>query len=88
MWYNPDMELSIRISRDVEAKLKAMADSAGLDVQSFVALTLERAATRPSLEQVLQPLREEFESSGMGDEELTQFLETAKHELRIERRGS
>ena len=49
--------------------------------------TLERAATRPSLDEVLAPLRDEFDRSGMSEEELTDFLEDAKHEARAERRA-
>ena len=81
------MVLSIPISPEVEEKLKAKAAVAGVDVQSFVVLTLQRAASRPSLEDVLAPLRAEFSSSCMSEDDLTALLETAKHELRAERRA-
>jgi hypothetical protein len=81
------MVLSIPISPEVEEKLKAKAAVAGVDVQTFVVLTLQRAATRPSLEDLLAPLCAEFNSSGMSEDELTALLETAKHELRESRQS-
>ena len=80
--------LSIPISPEVEAKLKAKAAVAGIDMQTFAALTLERAASRPSLDELLAPLRAEFEASGMSEQQLVELLEAAKHELRNARQGS
>jgi hypothetical protein len=76
------MVLNVPISPEVEAKLKAKAAVAGVDVQTFVAITLERAASRPDLAEVLGPLRAEFDASGMSEAELTELLETAKHRMR------
>ena len=81
------MVLTIPISPETEAKLKMKAAAAGVDLTTFAARTLERVASRPSLEEVLAPLRSEFEASGMSEEELIDLLETAKHEMRAERRG-
>jgi pyruvate/oxaloacetate carboxyltransferase len=81
------MTLTLAISAEAEAKLIAKAAAAGVDVATFAARTLERAACKPTLEEVLAPLRGEFERSGMSEEELTELLETAKHEARAERRA-
>jgi hypothetical protein len=67
--------------------LKAKAAEAGVDVQAFVAIMLERAALRPTLDEALAPLRAEFDESGMSEDELVTLLESAKHEMRAERRG-
>ena len=76
------MVLSLSISAEAEARLKAKAAAAGVDLESYVSTTLERFASRPSLDEVLRPLREEFDESGMSEEELTEFLEGVKHEAR------
>jgi hypothetical protein len=81
------MVLSLSISPETEAKLKAKADAAGLDINTYASKTLERVASRPSLEDVLKPLRTEFEQSGMSEDELTEFLEEVKHESRAEQRA-
>jgi hypothetical protein len=81
------MVLGVPISSDAEAKLQAKANEAGVDIQTFAARALERLAARPSLDEALAPLRAEFEADGMSEEELADLLETAKHEMRAERRA-
>ncbi len=81
------MVLSVSISPEAEAKLKAKAAAAGVDVESYASRTLERLVSRPSLEEVLAPLRAEFDESGMTEDELAEFLEQAKHKARAERRA-
>jgi hypothetical protein len=81
------MVISISLSPELEDRLKAKAAAAGLDMATFASRTLERVAARPSLDEVLEPLRAEFYRSGMSENELTEFLEQAKHEARTERRA-
>ena len=78
------MVLSLSISPEAEANLKVKAAAAGVDVATYAARMLEFAATRPSLDEVLAPLRDEFERSGMSEDELTELLENAKHEARAD----
>ena len=78
------MVLSLSISPEAEAKLKAKAAAAGVDLNTFASKSLERIATRPSLDEVLAPLRAEFDQSGMTEEELVNLLEQTKHEVRAE----
>ena len=80
------MALSVHITPETEAQLKAKAAAAGLDVETFAARTLERVAARPPLNDVLAPLRAEFEGSGMSEEQLVDLLEHAKHDDRVARR--
>ena len=82
------MSLTVPISREVEAKLQAKAAGAGIDVQTFAARALERIALKPSLDEVLAPLRAEFEATGMSEDELTKLLENAKHELHADRQSA
>ena len=82
-----DMVLSLSISAEAEAKLREKAVAAGVDLATYASKTLERVASRPSLEEVLKPLRDEFNESGMSEEQLTEFLEEAKHDSRAERRA-
>jgi hypothetical protein len=79
--------LNLSISAEAEAKLKVKAAMAGIDVATFASRTLERFASRPTLEEVLRPLRDEFDKSGMTEDELAEFLEQVKHEARAERRA-
>ena len=81
------MPLSVPITPETEARLKAKAAAAGLDVETFAARTLERVAARPPLDEVPAPLRAEFEASGMSEEQLAELLEHAKHDDRAARRA-
>jgi hypothetical protein len=81
------MVLSLSISPEAEAKLKAKAAAAGVDVATYAAKTLERVATRPSLDEVLAPLRADFDRSGMTEDGLTELLEQVKHEARADQRA-
>jgi len=82
------MTLSISISDEAEASLKAKADLAGADLSSYVSSLIENLAHRPmSLQEISGPVAEDFEKSGMTEDELGDLLETAKHAMRAERRA-
>jgi pyruvate carboxylase len=81
------MVLNLDISPETEAKLAVRAAAAGVDIATYASKTLERAATRPSLDEILAPLRAEFSHSGLNEDELTGLLEQAKHEQRVDRRA-
>ena len=76
------MVLSIPITAETEAKLKAKAAVAGVDLQTFAARALERIASRPNLDEALAPLRAEIQDSGVTEDQLSDLLEEAKHDLR------
>ncbi len=81
-----DMALSIPLSAEAEAKLNEQAAAAGKDAARYAAEIVEAAVTKPTLDQILAPVREEFARSGMTEEELTTLIEEAKHEARQTRR--
>ena len=81
------MTINITISPATEARLRERAAAAGQPVPEFVSQLVEQAAASPSLEEALAPIRREFAESGMSEDELTQVLEDAKHEMRHERRS-
>ena len=81
------MVLSIPLTPEVEAKLRAQAQRIGVDVQTLATRTLERLALRSPLDDVLAPLRAEFDATGMTDDALSDLLEDAKHDMRAKRRA-
>ena len=82
------MTLHISISPEAEEKLREKAAAAGEDIAKYAAGVLERCAQRPlSLEEISGPIAEEFRQSGMSEDELTELLESAKHDMRRERRA-
>ena len=81
--------LSISISGEAEATLRAKAAMAGVDPASYVSTLVEQSAVGriPSIAEISGPIAEEFEASGMTEEELADILEDAKHAMRAERRA-
>jgi hypothetical protein len=82
------MVLSVTISSEAEAKLRAKASAAGVDIATYAGRQLEILAQRPrSLREISGPVGEAFARSGASEDELTDFLEAEKHAMRAERRG-
>ena len=83
------MTIQIPISAETEAKLRDKAAAVGEDITAYAAGVLERSAKPPvSLEEISGPIAEEFRRSGMGEDQLTDLLETAKHDARRQRRAT
>jgi hypothetical protein len=83
------MVSNVTISPQAEATLKARAEAAGVDIGTYAARYLELMAEgAPSLEKLSGPVARAVRESGMGEEELADFLEKEKHEMRREKRAS
>jgi hypothetical protein len=80
------MTLEISVNPETETRLREMAASAGTDVSVFVSQLLEQAATKPSLEELLAPLRRQFAESGAIDEELIDEITAAQRDYRGEQK--
>ncbi|MGB7156443.1 MAG: hypothetical protein WBD40_00170 [Tepidisphaeraceae bacterium] len=81
------MTLNLSISEQAEAGLKARAAAAGMAPEAYAARLLERHIAKMTIDELLAPVRAEFEASGMTEDELVELLEAAKHEMRAEQRG-
>jgi hypothetical protein len=82
------MVLSIPLSQEAEAKLKAKADAAGVDIETYAARHLElMASPSRSLAEISGPVARSFAESSITEDELAAFLESEKHAMRAERRA-
>ncbi|MGA2499928.1 MAG: hypothetical protein ABSH20_19495 [Tepidisphaeraceae bacterium] len=82
------MTLSIELSSETEARLKARANQAGVAVATYVGTLVEQIAKPPlSLEEISGPVATDFAKSGMTEDELGDLLEEVKHEMRAEKRA-
>jgi hypothetical protein len=81
------MSLSIPLTPDTEARLAAKARAAGVDTSTYAAGILRSAAVRPTLDEILAPVREAFRKSGLTEDELAEALEREKHAAREAERG-
>ena len=76
------MRLNINISTKAEKKLKKRAAAKGKEMAAYASEIVEKAVTRPSLEELLEPLRKQFESSGVSEKELVEQITAAQKAYR------
>ena len=82
------MNVTISISDALAVKLEKRAADSGQSFPAFVSKIVERLAEPPTpLEEISGEIGRQFSASGISEEELTEDLERAKHELRAERRA-
>jgi hypothetical protein len=81
------MVLSLSISFETEAKLKARAEAAGQDVAQYVEQILTKELAAPlSIAEAAEPLARAVDASGVSDEEFTSILVDASNAVRRDRR--
>lgn len=71
------MTLSVPITPEIEAKLRERAACAGKAPEE-----LAQAVTHPALDELLSPLRREVEATYLREDDLSDVLERAKHDMR------
>lgn len=80
--------MTLRLSKDAEAKLSERAAASGLPLPAYLSTLVESLVETPrTLAEISGPVYQRFLESGTTDEQLSDELEQAKHEMRAERRG-
>ena len=79
------MVLSIELDTQTEARLRQQAQAAGKDVKTYVSQLVEQAVAKPSLDEILAPLRAQFEASRISDEQLIADITEAQTDYRAEK---
>jgi hypothetical protein len=78
--------LSLSLSPAAEARLRERAAASGQPLDAYAAAVLEQAATTPSLDEILAPVRRQVADAGMTDGEFDAFVEEVRDEAHQERR--
>lgn len=79
------MTLILPLSPELEAKLRARAAAQGEEPTAYASKLLEQAVSRPSVDEILAPLRQEFRASGVTDDELVRQITDARDAYRNRR---
>lgn len=80
--------MTLRLSKDAEAKLTERAAATGTPLAEYISTLVESVVETPrTLAEISGPVYQRFLDSGTTDEQLSDELEQAKHEMRAERRG-
>jgi hypothetical protein len=83
-----EIPLTLRLSKDAEAKLTERAAAAGQSLPEYLATVVESLVETPrTLAEISGPVYQRFLDSGITEEQLSEELEQAKHAMRAERRG-
>jgi hypothetical protein len=81
------MTITIDLPVDIETALRKKASADGQDFQFFVLETLRTKALKPSLNEILAPVRKNFADSGMTEEELDELIENERQAIWEEKNG-
>jgi hypothetical protein len=68
------MDMTISIPDDVAARLQKRAAVSGQSLPVYTAKLVADTVTKPTIDEILAPVREDFAASGMSEEETTDFL--------------
>jgi hypothetical protein len=79
------MTLTIQLPHDDEARLAMKAKEAGVDLPTYVERLLKADVSRPPIEEILQPVQDAFDQSGMSEDDLSNLLVQAKKDMREDR---
>jgi len=82
------MAMQVQIPDELAEQLQKQAEAVGSGPEQIAVAAIRRQIQADEqLDQLLAPVREAFEASGMTEEELGDLLEKAKHDMRAERRA-
>jgi hypothetical protein len=79
------MVLNIEITPQIESRLRQQAEAAGQDMRTYVSQLIAQAAAKPSIDQILAPIRKKFAESGVGDNELINDITEAQSDYRADK---
>lgn len=76
--------LTINIAPDVRVRLAERAKDSGKDLVEYVEVLVSEQVSRPTLDELLAPVRQEFAESGMTEDELDEFMYAVRrNDLRL-----
>ena len=81
------MMITIDLPSEVEIALREKATVDGKDIQNYIEDSLKKLALQPSLDEILAPLRKNFEESGMSEEDLDNLIESERQAMWKEKNG-
>jgi predicted CopG family antitoxin len=81
------MEITFTISDEIAKQLFSRADKEGKDVSTFMAKVAEREAKKPTLDELLAPVRQQFAESGLSEEDLTELVREERRAIQKEKSG-
>lgn len=80
------MSVVLELEPEVEAKLKKRAVARGTEFNEYLVSVLKKHADiSRTLDEILEPVRQNFADSGMTEDELNELIDREKSAVRAER---
>lgn len=80
------MTLQISLTPEAATRLRERAAEAGQPLDAYVACLVEQAATRPTLEELLAPVRRDFAEGGLSEDDIMTLGRSELAALRAEKK--
>lgn len=80
-------QMTIDIPLEVKRALQRKAEAEGKDVRHFIEDLIKKQALRPTLDEILAPVRQEFEESGMSENQLDEFMNSVREKAYQDRQN-
>jgi hypothetical protein len=77
----------ITIDLPLEVKTALEKKAKGQDIKVFIQTIIQKQALRPSLDEVLAPVRQEFAESGMSEDDLDDFMNSVREKAYRDRQN-
>ena len=81
------MDVTISISEKVAEKLRQRAQESGQPLSAYTSQVVEQAVERPSLEELLAPVQDDFADSGMTGDQLIELGRNLLDRVRSGQKG-
>jgi len=82
-----EMPITLRLSDAAGKKLAELAAASGQDVAHYASDLIEEAIVRPTIDEILAPVRSDFANSGLGEDEIMELGRRELEALRQEKRA-
>jgi hypothetical protein len=83
------MSLVVDLDPKVEEALRKKASAQGTSFDDYVSGVLNKhVAQGPTIDEILEPVRREFEKSGMTEDQLDEFLNGVRQKVHEEKRSN
>ncbi len=81
------MSLTVTLPSELETKIQQATARFGGNVESYVINAVELALKKPSLDELLAPIRRQFAKTGMTEQELTALVKEERRAIWREKHG-
>ncbi len=83
------MTVVLELKPEIEEALQKKARDNGFEVNGYLEKLIEKDIDRTkTIDEILAPVRQEFEESGMTEDELDEFIEEIREEVYQEKSGN